>query len=320
MKRELMAGLIAVLVIASVMMFSGCVEKEKAIEQEGKMSVADIKAEVLANAEEIDTYKFDMAVTMRMLLSNETNSTEMTTISNGCGVLDVVDKKMKLNMNTSMETNETTELPGPMEMEMYLINNTMYTKMDLGIPELPAQWTKMEMPEGYEESWASQNQLEQQMELLNISEVELLADEELDGVDCYVLEIVPDMEKFWNSTLAVVMSRSTQGLAPGIDLRKILKSMSTKEWISKDTMYPKKTQMSVRLVVSSEDLAIPAMDEKFTMTADEEVEMLFYDYNQPVSIELPEAAEAAAEPPLMQMLNQSAFNQTALNQTAITTE
>jgi len=311
MKRELMAGLIAVLVIASVMMFSGCVEEE------GKMSVADIKAEVLANAEEIDTYKFDMDVTMKMLLSNETNSTEMTTLSNGRGVLDVVDKKMKLYMNTSMETNETTEVPGPMEMEVYLINNTMYTKMDLGIPGLPPQWTKMEMPD---ESWPSQNQLEQQMELLEISEVKLLADEELNGVDCYVLEIVPDMGKFWNSTFAAVMGRSTQGLAPGMDLQRILKSMSTKEWISKATMYPKKTQMAVRLVVSSDDLPIPDTVEGFTMTADEKVELLFYDYNQPVSIELPEAAEAAAGLPLMSILNQSAFNQTALNQTATTTE
>ncbi len=320
MKRELIAGLIAVLVIASVMMFSGCVEKEIEIEEEKKMSVADIKAEVLANAEETDTYKFDMDVTMKMLVSNETNDTEMTTISNGRGVLDVADKKMKLYMNTSMETNETTEVPEPMEMEMYLINTTMYMKMNLGIPGLPPQWTKMEMPEGYEESWASQNQLEQQMELLDISEVELLADEELNGVDCYVLKIVPDMEKFWNSTMAAVMARSTQGLAPGIDLQKILKSMSTKEWIAKDTMYPMKTQMEILLVVRSEDLSIPDTVEGFTMTADEKVELLFYDYNQPVSIELPEAAEAAAGMPVMQMLNQSAFNQTTLNQTAITTE
>lgn len=316
MKRELIAGLIAVLVIASVMMFSGCVEKE--IEKE--MSVSDIKAEVLANAEETDTYKFDMAVTMKMVVSNETNDTEMTTISNGRGVLDVADKKMKLYMNTSMESSETTEVPGPMEMEMYLINNTMYTKMDMGIPGLPPQWTKMEMPEGYEESWASQNQLEQQMELLDISEVELLADEELNGVDCYVLKIVPDMEKFWNSTMAAVMARSTQGLAPGMDLQKILKSMSTTEWIAKDTMYPMKTQMEIRLVVSSDDLPIPDTVEGFTMTADEKVEMLFYDYNQPVSIELPEAAEAAAGLPVMPMLNQSDFNQTALNQTSTTTE
>ena len=314
MKRELMAVLISILVIASVMTFSGCVDKVE------KMDVAEIKAEVLANAEKIDSYKFDMYVTMKMLLCNETNETEMTTVSMGSGVLDVATKQMKLNMTTSMETNETTEVPGQMEMEMYLINNTMYTKMNLGIPGLPPQWTKMEMPDGYEESWASQNQLEQQMELLEISDVELLADEELNGLDCYVLKIEPDMDKFWNSTLADVMDRSTQGLAPGIGLQKILENISTKEWIAKDTMYPMKTQVAVRLVVSSDDLDIPGMDEKFTMTADEMVELLFYDYNQPVSIELPEAAEAAVELPVIDMLNQSALNQTAVNQTATSAE
>lgn len=314
MKRELMAVLISILVIASVMTFSGCVDKVE------KMDVAEIKAEVLANAEKIDSYKFDMNVTMKMLLCNETNETEMTTVSMGSGVLDVATKQMKLNMTTSMETNETTEVPGQMEMEMYLINNTMYTKMNLGIPGLPPQWTKMEMPDGYEESWASQNQLEQQMELLEISDVELLADEELNGLDCYVLKIEPDMDKFWNSTLADVMDRSTQGLAPGIGLQKILENISTKEWIAKDTMYPMKTQVAVRLVVSSDDLDIPGMDEKFTMTADEMVELLFYDYNQPVSIELPEAAEAAVELPVIDMLNQSALNQTAVNQTATSAE
>ncbi len=103
MKRKLMAGLIVVVVIVAAMMFSGCVGEEQ------KMSVSEIKAMVLANAKEIDAYKFDMNTTTRTLLSNETNSTEMTTLINGRGVVDIIDKEMKLNMNTSMETNETEE-------------------------------------------------------------------------------------------------------------------------------------------------------------------------------------------------------------------
>ncbi len=243
----------------------------------------------------------------------------MTTISNGRGVVDIVDKKMKMNMNTCLEMLDTTEVPRTMEMEMYLVNNTMYMK-DLGIPELPAQWTKIEMPEGSEESWESQDQLKQQMELLTISELELLEDEKVNGVDCYVLNIVPDTEKFWETTMAKVMARSTQDLAPGIDLQKILKSMSTKEWIAKDTNFLMKTQMAVHLVVNSEDLDIPDMVEKFTMTADEEIEMRFYDYNTPVSIELPEAAESASGLPLIPMLNQTALNQTYDYNKSVSTE
>jgi len=107
-------------------------------------------------------------------------------------------------------------------MEMYLVNNTLYLKMGLGIPQLPVQWTKREMPD---EFWASQNQLGLQMELLNISEVELLEDEKVNGVDCYVLKIEPDMNKFWDSTMAAAMNKSAQSLAPGVDLKKMLKSI-----------------------------------------------------------------------------------------------
>ncbi|MFV9677428.1 MAG: hypothetical protein ACNYVW_07250 [Methanosarcinales archaeon] len=93
--------------------------------------------------------------------------------------------------------------------------------------------------------------------------------------------------------------------------KKMMKSLSLKEWIAKATMYPKKTQMAIRSVVSSDDLAIPETEEKFTMTEDVEVELLFYDYNQPVSIELPEAAEGAVGLPLIPVLNQTTKNQTA---------
>jgi len=99
-----MAGLIVVVVTVSAMMFSGCVEKEQ------EMSAAEIKAMVLANAEETDTYKLDINMAMKMLRGNETGEAEMTAISNGCGVVDLVDKKMKLNLNTSTERPKT-EVP-----------------------------------------------------------------------------------------------------------------------------------------------------------------------------------------------------------------
>jgi len=42
--------------------------------------------------------------------------------------------------------------------------------------------------------------------------------------------------------------------------------------------------MAISIVISSEDLDIPETEEKFTMTVDEAIEMIFYDYNKPVSI------------------------------------
>jgi len=83
-------------------------------------------------------------------------------------------------------------------------------------------------------------------------------------------------------------------------------------------MYPMKAQMAISLVVSSDDLAIPETKEKITMTDYEEIEMRFYDYNQPVSIELPEVAEGAVGQPLIPLLGQTVLNQTTPNQTATT--
>ena len=292
MKRKTIAGLIAVVAIVAVAMFAGCVDEER-------MSTAEIKEMVLATAENIDTYKFDMDMTQKTLISNETGEMEMTTLSTGNGVVDNLNKKMKLGMTMTMKMPEKAEMPEPMEMkmDMYYVNNAMYMKMDLGIPEMPAvQWTKMEMPEGYEESWESQNQVDQQMELLKVSEMELLEDEKVNDVDCYVLKLTPDIEKYWKTVMKQKgMSELMQNLRQNdsFDIGKMIKEMSIKQWIAKDTKFPMKTEMQIKMVMSSEDLNIPETKEKFTMTIDQTADMVFYDYNEPVTIELPKEAESA---------------------------
>ena len=304
MKRKAIAGLIAVVALVAVAMFAGCIEEER-------MSTAEIKEMVLATAENIDTYKFDMDMTQKTLISNETGEMEMTTLSTGNGVVDNLNKKMKLGMTMTMKMPEEAEMPDTMEMkmDMYFINNTMYTKMDMGIPGLPTQWTKMEMPEGYEESWESQNQVDQQMELLNVSEVELLEDEKVNDVDCYVLKLTPDIEKYWDIMMKQEgMSELMQNLQQNVsfDIGEMIKEMSLKYWIAKDTKFPMKTEMQIKMVMSSEDLNIPETEEEFTMTMDQRTDMVFYDYNKPVTIELPKEAESAAGFPMFPLMNQTA--------------
>lgn len=77
-------------------------------------------------------------------------------------------------------------------------------------------------------------------------------------------------------------------------------NLSTTVWIAKDRKFPMKTQMTMKkqmtlaFMISSED--VPDTEEVFpllTITMDFEMETIFYDYNEPVSIELPEGAEGA---------------------------
>ena len=298
MKRKAIAGLIAVVAIVAVAMCAGCVEEKR-------MSTAEIKEMVLATAENTDTYKFDMDMTQKTLISNETDETEMTMTSTGKGAVDNINKKMKMEMTMELPEGAPQETM-EMTMEMYFINNAMYMKMDRGIPEMPAQWTKTEMPEEY---WESQNRIGQQMELLNVSEVELLEDEEVNGVDCYVLNITIDTEKYGEilmkqEGLGELMQSLRQN--DSFDIGEMIKEMSLKYWIAKDTKFPMKTEMQIKMVISSADLNIPETEEEFTMTMDQRTDMVFYDYNKPVTIELPKEAESAAGFPMFPPMNQTA--------------
>jgi len=302
MKSKNIAGLIAITAIVVVVMLSGCTDNEQ-------INSAEIKKMILASVEEIDTYKFDMDMTQETLISNETDETEMTTMSTGKGVVDVANKKMSLEMTSSLEMPDKAEMPdGPMEMtmEMYLVDNAMYMKMDMGIPEIPAQWTKIDMPEGYDDSWDSQNQMEQQIELLNISEVDLLKAETVNGVDCYVLKITPDMDKYSEFLMTQGgMRELMQGVQEeDFDIGKLIKSMSITQWIAKDTLFPMKTEMQIKMVISSEDLNIPDAEEMFTMTLDQSTILVFYDYNKPVNLELPEDAKNAGAFPMLPVMTE----------------
>ncbi len=305
MRKRYIAGLIAIAAIVVVAMLAGCVD-------EGQVNKAEIKQMIFASVDKIDTYKFDMDMTQEMLIRNETDETKVKTENTGTATMDVTSKKMKMEMTSSMETSANAEMPGrTMDMEMYLVNKTMYMKMDMGIPELPARWTKMEMPGEYAKTWKSQNQVNQQMELLNISEVEVLKEEMMNGVDCYVLKVTPDMEKYGKFLSEQEgMSELMQSLQQNVDIGQLIKQMSMKHWIAKDTKFPIKTEMQMKMEISSDDLILPDAEEKFTMTSDQRTTVDFYDYNKPVTIEVPEEAESAAGYPMMPPMNMTVGNAT----------
>ncbi len=273
MKRKMMVGL--AVAIAAVMMFSSYVGADQ-------MSPEEIKDLVFVNATEIDTYKFDytfdMNTTMEMLIDNETGEIEVAMIKNGSCVVEHIDEigmagTMTMSMNWSINKNTTGKMVEivPGEKGLYLsINDTMYTEVNLSNSDLSALLHTMGSPESYEHFW-------EYHDLLNISEVELLEDEMIDDVNCSVLKIVPDTGKFWE----IVINQSEwyeelQDLL-GLDNQSI-KNITTIQWIAKDTGFPLETQTTVRTMTS------PDAEEEFTMTRDIEMEMRFYDYNEPVSI------------------------------------
>ena len=275
---------ILVLSLALILSFTlvGCAEGELAQEE-----IDRIIASVTTT--QFDTVKLDMDMSMTMEVVGGSEPGGMTMVADGIGAMDNANEEMQMTMNMTMDIPELGKQD--MATEVYLVGEWMYTKID--VPEIGEQWIKMPATEGM---WQQQSQIEQQIEFLKTAvEIKSLLDETVGGTDCYVFEVVPSVE-----ALGELLSQQASGMG-GMDfgqlnLADLLKEMSVKEWIAKDSYRVMKTEVDMVMEMRPADVGATEADfEKMTM--DINMGMSFYDYNQPVSITLPPEALDAPEMP-----------------------
>ena len=274
------------LALVMVLSFAACGGGDSLLAQE----IVDGAMEA---AGDMRTCQMDMDMFMDMYGETMGESFNMTMDVAASGAMDIENNQMQMDMSVNMDM--LGEAMNDIEMEMYLIGNTMYTMTD--IPFMGATWTKSEMPGGtWEETaeqWGGPNTY---VGLLELAEIKVTGSEIVNGVDCYVVEVTPDMEKLWE--LAGQQTELTGGM-PDIDeefLDEAFKNYSVKEWIAKDTYLLVKAEIEMAMEFDPEAMGIPGGDGDIAM--DMTMSMLLYDYNQPVSIELPPEAEDAVEMPL----------------------
>ena len=251
--------------------------------------IDQLATNVTSAMENIETYQFDMDMGMTMDVTGGTEEGKITMDATGNGAASLVDQKMKMMMTMAMD------IPGmgkeTMEQESYLVEGWMYVRQSLAGMDLG--WMKTEMPE---EMWETQNPLDQQTEFLtggDLSLVKSLGSEKVAGVDCYVLEVTPDMVDLANY---LSQQQGMEGLTPA-DLTKLvvaIKQFSIKEWLAKDSGLCMKASNHILMELTPEllDLAPGDFDK---MAVDMDIEMTFRDYNKPVSIVLPPEAMDAQE-------------------------
>lgn len=174
------------------------------------------------------------------------------------GVIDKENKRMKLEP-------EVTELGTQMRTAMYVLDNIMYTMTDA---EGESEWMKMALPPEGDDLWDTDNPVGDQLSLFEQSlEWNRAGDGKVKGIDCYVVEVVPALDLLWD----------TLDMGEGY-VEDQITGMSMRFWFAKDTFFIVKMHLSMRIEVVGADL---------------EYEIVFYDHNKPVSIELPPEAESA---------------------------
>jgi hypothetical protein len=236
-----------------------------------------------------DSVKMDMDMTMNMEVVGGSDPGEMTMTGSGVGIMDMANRGLQMTMDMSMDIPEVGEQT--MVSKTYLVGDWMYAGVE--IPDFGEQWFKMEVTPGM---WEQQNQLEQQIEFLKSAvKIKALADQAVDGTNCYVFEVVPSVEALGE---LLAQQKSAMG---GMDfsqlnLADLFEEMRVKEWIARDGYQVLKTEVYMRMQMRPEDVGATEADfDKMVM--DMNMTMRLYDYNQQVSIVLPPEALEAEEMP-----------------------
>lgn len=227
----------------------------------------------------------EMAMEMKTVIYGET--VEMSSSTRSASQVDIINQRMK-----TTTILETTMPPMPrvpeefmemeMEMEMYWVDGVAYMKVS-PMPGMPPMWTKIEVP------WMCF--FGPSIDLLKASRVEILGVEVVNGIETYVIEVVPDLGKFWELMAQHMMLGPEMAPDPALmdkDFEEMFEKANLKSWVCRDTFLTVKDQIQTTMVLEF-------MGEK------QRVEMSgitrFHSFNEPVSIQLPpEAAEAMEIP------------------------
>jgi len=272
--------LFSLLVLVIILACLGCGEKAAAV------NAGQLVDNALAAQADVESYRLDMEMTIDMDGGFGCEEMEGTMSIDASFVIDEANKEMEMSMTADMEaTGEDAEA---VEMKMYLTNNTVY--MMMAVPDLEPMWMKQEVPADF---WETQATIDQQLELLQASRVKYLQDEKVEGVDCYVLEITPDLAQLWQTAMQQPWMEEVPMEIP--DLEDMIKKVSVKQWIAKDTLFLTKVNIQITILVTSEAMGMPEEDGEMRMSI--VMDMLAHDYNKPVSIELPAEARTAIEVP-----------------------
>ena len=227
----------------------------------------------------VDTSNNVKSVKLGMDLSESVGNVSIKEI--GTASVNNVSKEMLMNINTVFDSP-----PGGTQtdsMDEYLTGGYLYIKQNVTGTD---QWEKIKVDES---KWTAEDQLAQQIVFLQTATgISRLDDETVNGVDCYVFQITPDMAevlKWMQSQSQSQPNTGLQNLNPDV-----FKSTTLKMWIDKKSMFPQKENIDLTMAITPSDLigTTTTPDDVITLTMSGDI--TYTDYNIPVTIQLPAAS------------------------------
>ncbi len=254
-----------------------------------ELNASELQALVANSSAKLESYRFTMEMEQSIDLVNLTSdeTQKLSTRTFGFGSANVTDRAMKMVLASLTVPEGDDKNVTATAMEEYLLNDTIYLKMD-------GNWTVLRLP-GVAEAWSQQNTMNQQVDMLNHSNLTLSGSEIVDGQDCYKLLLDIDTASFADQLAK--QTGSYLSMQP-MNFSSLFSNMTLQAyyWITKDTHLLKKTEISESFIINPKSLGLPVDEsENLEMNVDTTITLLFSGFNQRINIELP-AEAALAEP------------------------
>ena len=274
MKMKISRALPLFLILILALTASGCPDPDK---------IASTPEELLEGMvgaiRNVESLKADVEITIDVKTVAHGETKEISSLMQSANQVDLTNERMK---TTTMVQFTMPPMPGTtedvikMETEMYWIDGIAYKNSPM-MPGMPPTWTKAEIP------WVCS--LDLAINLLEVSQIDILRVEEAHGVESYVINVVPHLGKLWKM---IAIRMGADPMAMDFDLEELFEKTAMKTWICRDTFLPTQEKIQATMVIAAMGMERRMEISIITRT---------HSFNEPVDIELPPEAAGATEIP-----------------------
>jgi hypothetical protein len=246
-----------------------------------------VNASVAAVAK-IKTVQMVVDSNMIMEVTGGSQPGKMTMHQVMSGSVDNIAKKMLITMNVNMDIPYQGKQD--VKADMYAVDGWIYMKYTMAAAG--EQWMKMKLTD---DIWKEQSGVSNMAEFLQSAKgATLEGSEKVNGIDCYILKVVPDTNILAGWVKDQLQSTQAELDLSQTDMTKTFKQISIKEWIAKDSKMLMQEQMALVTEMTPEEMGTPAGSfDKMVM--DINMSMNYSNFDQPVSVVIPPEAKDAQD-------------------------
>jgi hypothetical protein len=255
----------------------------------------EIITKTIANMDQITSFKLDSDITNTYETVGGNNSTKSIYEWKGTKLTNLVDKEMQIKMTVNTY-NSAASRPDSTSFEMYLDNGTKY--FNITIPKSYSGWSKTQS----EDWWYSELQSPELIQILkNAKDTNLSGNEIIDGVDCFILDVIPTTSDAsdWIFSQFQPIGPSKVSTGPTVPYDdKTEQGVMFKLWVSKTEFLILRAE--VNILFAGKINITPEISSNSTVSTENisvqfTGQMNFSDYNSPISIEIPAEATNSTE-------------------------